>query len=556
MRRFRPLMVLVTVGTLLALATPVRTADYDFDEKVIEAAERAVAFLRATQTRTGMWEFQSGGAGGSIIQQQNVGATALVGLALLASGVPPSDSALTRAESVVRANLPNLTYTYSLALSAMFLEKMNKDRNGGAVTAIVGKLLKGYNTATGGWGYYSPIMGADYDNSNTQFALLALFVARQRNATLAPRTILSEEQRFRRSQRQDGAWTYGGGLFADKPTPAMTCVGLVAMALGFELNKKSSSKTAKFTSGDAGKTDSSKPTSSGNEGPDALKDRQVKAALQYIAGALRGGVDTKEHLTYFLWSMERVCLIYGLPKLEGLDWFRLGAETLLPLQNRDGSWSVDGRHGVNCDTAFALLFLRRANILDFSLNEAKFRGGGLSEANKATAKPASKPTVSVDADKPLTAADASKIVREMANADPAKFNELVDQLTAAKGGEATRALREAIDSASASRKPRLREALALRFKRLSAKSLRDYLQQEDKELRSAAARAIGEKGAKDMIPDLIPLLQTDAQTREAALTALKTLTGQDFGPGTDGWTRWWQKNADTILKSGSGSGNR
>src|SRR5262249_19240609 len=63
---------------------------------------------------------------------------------------------------------------------------------------------------------------------------------------------------------------------------------------------------------------------------------------------------------YFLWSLERVAVIYDLKKVEGKDWYAWGSAILLASQRPDGSWQ-DRFPGVP-DTCFALLFLRRANL--------------------------------------------------------------------------------------------------------------------------------------------------------------------------------------------------
>src|SRR5205823_79003 len=75
---------------------------------------------------------------------------------------------------------------------------------------------------------------------------------------------------------------------------------------------------------------------------------------------------------YCLWSVERVCVSMGLERLGGKDWYNWGAEILLANQGNDGSWR--GYFGdCGADTAFSLLFLRRANLAaDLRVG---FRGG-------------------------------------------------------------------------------------------------------------------------------------------------------------------------------------
>ena len=67
---------------------------------------------------------------------------------------------------------------------------------------------------------------------------------------------------------------------------------------------------------------------------------------------------------YFLWSLERVGVLFDLKKIEGKDWYAWGRAPLLERQQDDGSWK-DGHYvgnSVVLDTCFALLFLKQANL--------------------------------------------------------------------------------------------------------------------------------------------------------------------------------------------------
>ncbi len=68
---------------------------------------------------------------------------------------------------------------------------------------------------------------------------------------------------------------------------------------------------------------------------------------------------------YFLWSVERVGVLYNLKTIGGKDWYRWGVDLLLPAQNRDGSWTGRGNGGTApvIDTSMALLFLKRSDLL-------------------------------------------------------------------------------------------------------------------------------------------------------------------------------------------------
>jgi hypothetical protein len=69
---------------------------------------------------------------------------------------------------------------------------------------------------------------------------------------------------------------------------------------------------------------------------------------------------------YFLWSVQRVGVLYDLDLIDGKDWYAWGCKKLLPEQKNDGSWTGGGVYvGENTmlNTCFALLFLKRANLV-------------------------------------------------------------------------------------------------------------------------------------------------------------------------------------------------
>lgn len=73
-----------------------------------------------------------------------------------------------------------------------------------------------------------------------------------------------------------------------------------------------------------------------------------------------GGIWVVYH-HYYLYSLERVGLLYGIKKIGGHDWFLEGALWLVHNQREDGSWHSYGDMPV-VDTAFALLFLKKAVV--------------------------------------------------------------------------------------------------------------------------------------------------------------------------------------------------
>jgi hypothetical protein len=123
----------------------------------------------------------------------------------------------------------------------------------------------------------------------------------------------------------------------------MTCVGLLGLAVGHGLGRDESAA------------------------PGSVSDPQIEKALRQLGKRIgepgrKKRSPSEDH--YFLWSLERVGVLYGLRTIDGKDWYAWGAELLQAHQTKDGSWHGGRYHGSSptLDTCFALLFLKRANL--------------------------------------------------------------------------------------------------------------------------------------------------------------------------------------------------
>jgi hypothetical protein len=180
----------------------------------------------------------------------------------------------------------------------------------------------------------------DSDNSCTQFAVLGLWAA-GRHGVHAERALSMVVTRFRSSQLQEGGWGYPYTPHRQRggATPPMTCSGLLGLAVGHGLTAA--------------------------QNPDSTKkqDPEVEEAFKYLDPHI-GTAGPGRINMYYLWSVERVGVLYGLEKIRGKDWYRWGVELILNCQAPDGHWIEHGYHGSShhTDTCFALLFLRRANL--------------------------------------------------------------------------------------------------------------------------------------------------------------------------------------------------
>ena len=208
---------------------------------------------------------------------------------------------------------------------------------------------------------------ATTDNSDTQFAILALWAA-QRHKVPVDRTMRLIANRFQTSQNADGSWGYrytnGGGQGEGAP---MDCCGLLGLAVGHGI------------------------AHGGQEADNAVKDPRIVnafAALNKFVGSPAGRTHTLPMVNlYFLWALGRMGVLYDLQTIADKDWYRWGAETLIANQGLDGSWPQGGPEGgaypgatPTINTDLALLFLRRTNLAEDLTSALKLNSDDLTKA--------------------------------------------------------------------------------------------------------------------------------------------------------------------------------
>jgi HEAT repeat protein len=155
------------------------------------------------------------------------------------------------------------------------------------------------------------------------------------------------------------------------------------------------------------------------------------------------------------------------------------------------------------------------------------------------------------------AADAARLadaVRAAADAD-GRARPLAG-LRDGKGVAYTDALSGLVGKLEAEARDQARTALEDRLAKLSVGALHEKLLDADAEVRRAPAAAVGQKMDREFAPELILLLADDADgVAAAARSALRSLSGEDFGPaaGADDkaraeavkkWRAWWAKQQE------------
>jgi len=586
-----------------------------------------------------------------------IGPAAIAGLALLESGRTADDASVKAIAAIVREAAFSEVRTYQISLGLLFLDRLGRKADEPLIQLLAVRLLAG-QTGGGGWGYECadaisdaemrrlrakldtnqlvaegrgsdlpppekldllkpPVAGRLHaeverhrqgllanarnrlmltdDNSNTQFAILAVWVARKHGVNVEA-SLDAIEKRFLMSQVASGGWPYSGLLRASEGSPSMTCAGLLGLATGIgrREERRMQAVVPKKPEPEPKPKDEENPFFRPVPKPEPkkapepkkpagdLRDRAVERGMDRLAAMLadervgRGG-RLNERDFYFLWSLERVGVVYGLQKIGRTDWYAFGTDLLIPNQNRDGSWNGASSGGV--DTAFAVLFLARSNLVrDLSAKvqrdpfNGELRGGpGVSPLDLTEAKPDPLPqpmakvdpptptpnaTVPVPTVKPAVPAsdEAAKLADALLRVPSAIFPKALEQVRDGKGADFTTALVHVIGQVDGDRKKAARDALAERLTRMNADTLRGFLKHDDTELRRAAALACAMKDDKTHIPDLIERLATDEDlVVRAARAGLKSLSGgKDYGPepgyskldravAVEEWTAWWAK---------------
>jgi hypothetical protein len=387
-------------------------------KRVNEAIDRGVEYLKRGQRADGTWS----------PNDYLVGLAALPGLTLLECGVPRNDQHIQLAAFHVRSALPRLNQTYELSLCILFLDRLGEPSDRPLIQTMALRLIAGQRPTGGWVytcpllspleesqlmealrktrpasnrelfmpaqddksppelansgelpnqeekkpaakppqpeslakvhatlplrlkrvAALTPLLpgtfpahdeGGPTDNSNTQFAILGLWAA-GRHEVPTERALALLVKRFRFSQTGDGGWVYYYPPGSSAQSPAMTGAGLLGLAVGHGLVR----------SGD-------------NAVRGAIQDPAIDRGMQSIARSIGKPLRGNVHL-YFLWTLERVGVLYNQRTLAKKDWYAWGARLLLERQGKDGHWAVGGYPGSQplVDTCFALLFLKRANL--------------------------------------------------------------------------------------------------------------------------------------------------------------------------------------------------
>lgn len=327
-------------------------------EAVRSGVDGAIAFLRQKQRPNGEWDEYPG---------YRPGTTALCALALLSAGLDKDDPTVAKALEFLRGFSPqeqNQTYPISLQTMVFCLADPETDRARieANVAWLVERQLKTSNEYDGGWSYVGIEQASERaDNSNSQFAVLALYEAEQVGVAIDESVWKRAENYWLRMQNDDGSWGYRAstlnpeGFPSGYGTGSMTCAGIAALAMTSGVREAARARV---------------------EGDDFVccQDVEDEIAVRISSGlnwlgkhfsartnpGRAAGTDT--YFFYYLYGLERIGRLTANRFVGRSDWYREGADALL---RRKGAFSQfwnaqKDLAGNNCvSTSFALLFLSK-----------------------------------------------------------------------------------------------------------------------------------------------------------------------------------------------------
>ena len=317
-----------------------------------QAIERGREFLIRQQNPNGSWD-----AMGS--PDKRVGATGLVLLALANAGLDAEHPAVRKGLGWLRLQEPD--ETYHVALQALALAMLSPQADAALIAKDVAWLEAAQvqiGPGAGSWTYGSSPAGGMGDNSNTQYALLALHEAARAGARVNRDTWVRSQQYFVACANADGSWGYSG---RSPGTGSMTSAGIGSIWITSEY----------LGTPDARAAGNGVSCCGGGRTPQVL-ERGLDWLGRRFSVEQNPGTGSDTWLYYYLYGLERVGRFTARRFIGDHDWFREGAEMLVAAQDRlSGQFTARRLEDATVATSFALLFLgkgRRPVVIAKSLH--------------------------------------------------------------------------------------------------------------------------------------------------------------------------------------------
>jgi hypothetical protein len=340
----------LAVGLVLlagAVATPAaRAQDAGLSpERVRKAIRDGVEYLRSRQ-RDGNWEHQWAPGG------NEGGVTSLALLALLECGVDPQEDVIVRGLQYLRGLEPRKTY--ATALQTMVFCKASPKEDQVLIKRNIEWFRRTAKRDAGkrviGWEY--PGQNPVPDNSNSQYAILALREAEVAGIPVGDDVWRDIRDHYTKTQLPSGGWSYYAANPQDERL-TMTSAGVCNLIIaGMQLYRNLETIEPSGEIKNCGEFQPNDPLSRGLQ----------RLGELFTVNPSRGG------FTYYnLYGLERAGRLSGQRFFTGRDgqphdWYRAGAEFLIGNQLAEGSWQSNSpleNGGGVISTSFALLFLAK-----------------------------------------------------------------------------------------------------------------------------------------------------------------------------------------------------
>lgn len=327
---------------------PERRADADLQPRINTAIARGIDSLKSNQQPDGSWSYPAA----PHADDMTAGLTALALYALSASRVPHDDAAIRKGLKWTEHKKACYTgagaySTYSASLLVLALTRIDPVGQRNRIHRLAESIADG-QLGNDMWSYRlgssrTKEKGKEEgdrlgrmqsgDNSNSQFAVLALWAASALAAYEVPADTWQRIQAFyARTQLPGGAWAYVPRMQDGKAS--MTSAGLCSYVYA--------------TAGLLG-------------GVNALSAARKDPVAQRGLSALLGDPRPRDYRDYyFVYALERAGTVMAIPEEE---WYAQGARALVQQQDAGGRWGP-GKAGTTIggayETSLALLFLSQA----------------------------------------------------------------------------------------------------------------------------------------------------------------------------------------------------
>lgn len=322
--------------------------------------------------------------------------------------------------------------TYGFGIAVIFLTELDAKKHRKLIDFYLG-VVKSRQKSHGGWGYTGEQIG---DVSQTQYGALSFWEVFQKGIPIDAGDVDRAARWLITVQEQSGAWSYKPGIDSQGRPQAggHTTCSTVAAGMGsllicadlFGILTPNVASEAQSNLPGAVKIESARdgqrPRLSGSVDKAKLMEA-VKRGNAWMDKNYEVSLDN--YTSYYMYALERYKSLQEV--LEGRDehepeWYNNGVEFLMKAQDPEGWWS--NGCGVECDTAFSVLFLLRSMKLALgdSLGEG-FAFGGQGDLPKDLSK------LKIRGDKIVTEQPKAEVSQILAMIESGNTADLEDMLS-------------------------------------------------------------------------------------------------------------------------------